>query len=97
MALKIQKKIKDFLLSSQVFPILLSVIALSILLILFRMKSVETHYAILQTQNEVDTAKQENKELRAQKARMLSVSSLKIIAQRHNLKEPATSQILVIP
>lgn len=93
----ISKQISKVIFSGQGFPIVLTITVLGILLVLFRMKSVEINYKIDEYENQITKAGQDNKDLRAEKARLLSVKSLREIAMRHNLKEPGPSQIIVVP
>ncbi len=89
--------IKSILLSSQGFPIFLSITGLAIMLIMYRMKAVEQDYAIINTNQEINRLSQENKELKAHKARLLSINSIKEFARLHNLHQPEQTQIIVIP
>ncbi len=92
-----EKKFKSVVFSSQMFPLLLALLFISVLFVLFRMKGVELNYKILDARHKLDEVKYENKSLKAQKARLLSSESLKKMANKHNLHQPTTRQIIVIP
>lgn len=89
--------LRGIILSAQGLPIVLTLSILGILLVLFRMKSVEVDYQITETEKEIKRIEVENKELKAQRARLLSVKNLKNIAQKYDLKQPEQEQIIVIP
>lgn len=90
-------RFKEFLLSSKFFPILFALAILSILLVLFRMKSIEQDYSINEINSETKTISYENKDLKAQKAGKLSVKNLRKMANKYNLQRPKQKQIIVIP
>lgn len=91
------RKIKELILSTKGFPIFLSITALAVLLVLFRMKKVEMDYAITRTNKEIEKVLFDNKELKAKKARMLSAEKLRKLAAVHKLDQPKQEQIIVIP
>jgi hypothetical protein len=93
----IVKKIKDIVFSSQGFPIFLSFTTLATLFVLFRMKNVEMDYSISKTNREIEKVVLDNKELKAKKARMLSVDKLRKLASTHMLEQPKQDQVIVIP
>ncbi|RLA64218.1 MAG: hypothetical protein DRQ88_05275 [Epsilonproteobacteria bacterium] len=90
-------KIRDFIFSSQGFPLLLMFSILGVLFVLFRMKSVELDYKITEINKAISKVRLEQKELNAKKAGLLSVNNLRKLAKRYKLKQPAQSQIIVIP
>lgn len=92
-----EKKFKSIVFSSQMFPLLLAFLLLSVMFVLFRMKGVEQNYTILDAKHSLEDVRYENKSLKAKKARLLSSESLKSMAQKHNLHQPSTKQIIVIP
>ncbi|MBT3983080.1 MAG: hypothetical protein HOE90_17120 [Bacteriovoracaceae bacterium] len=89
--------LKRLLLSSQGFPIVLCFVTLLILTILFRMKNVEQNLSFNQFRSQIEKLSFENKELKAEKAELLSVNNLRRFAKRYKLKEPSEKQIIVIP
>ncbi len=93
----IEMKVKSIVFSSQMLPLLLAFLFLSILFVLFRMKGVELNYTILDAQHSLENVKYENKALKAKRARLLSTENLKGMAAKHNLNQPGTKQIIVIP
>ncbi|MBT6326901.1 MAG: hypothetical protein HOJ35_13110 [Bdellovibrionales bacterium] len=90
-------KIKKIIFSTQGLPLLLVITIISILFVLFRMKSVEIDYQINEITNTTKRVKIENKELEARKARLLSNNNLRKLAKKHGLAEPKQSQIIIIP
>ncbi len=90
-------KFKTFILSANIFPLFLSFLVISILFVLFRMKGVELDYKINGIQKKIETVLIENKELKAQRARSLSIKSLRKMAKKHGLKQPKQKQMIVIP
>lgn len=93
----IGNRIKGILLSSQGLPIVLSLVVITVLFVLFRMKGIELNYEIANVKKEVERVKIEGKELKAKKARLLSVSNLRKMARRYNLAQPKQHQIIVVP
>ena len=91
------EKIKGFIFSSQGFPLLLMFSVISVLFVLFRMKSVELDYKITEVNKEISRSRVEQKELSAKKAGLLSVNNLRKLAKRYKLKQPSQAQIIVIP
>lgn len=83
--------------SSQGFPIVLSISILGVLLVLFRMKSVEQDYQINEIEKKRKTLIFKNKEFKAKKASQLSVKNLRRIAEKYNLQRPIQEQMIVIP
>ncbi|MCO4792926.1 MAG: hypothetical protein KC493_04395 [Bacteriovoracaceae bacterium] len=93
---KFSSKIKNVLFSSQGFPLFLGFTLLSVLFVIFRMKGVEIDYKISGLDKDLEKVTLENKELKARRARLLSVKKLKSMAKKYNLSQPKQGQILVI-
>lgn len=91
------EKIKNFIFSSQGFPLILMFSVISVLFVLFRMKSVELDYKITEVNKKISKSRLEQKELGAKKAGLLSVNNLRKLAKKYKLKQPAQSQVIVIP
>lgn len=91
------KKIKETVFSAQGFPIVLTLSVLSLLFVLFRMKTVELDYKISEKNKMIEKAVSYNKELKAVKAKLLSVKNLTFMAKKHGLAEPNQKQVIVIP
>lgn len=70
---------------------------LGILFVLFRMKGIEIEYKLSDVNRNIENISLENKELKAQKARLLSVTKLNQFAQKFDLKQPGQGQIIIIP
>lgn len=90
-------KIKAAIFSSRGFPLILTFTILGILFVLFRMKGIEVDYKVSDINKDIDIVSLENKELKAQKARMLSVNRLNELADEYELKQPDQGQIIVVP
>jgi len=89
--------IKKVLFSSQGFPIMLTLSVLGVLFVLFRMKAVETNYKITSMNKDIEKVALESKELKAKKARLLSIKALNKMAKKYKLSQPKDKQIIVIP
>lgn len=90
-------KTKAIFFSSRGFPIILTFTVLAILFVLFRMKGVELDYQVNFLNKEIDEISVENKDLKARKARLMSVEKLRTMAKRHGLVQPRQNQIIVVP
>jgi cell division protein FtsL len=90
-------KMKSIFLSAQGLPIVLSLVVITILFVLFRMKGVEMNYQISSLNKDIEKVKVEGKELKAKKAKLLSVKNLRKMAKAHDLQQPRQKQIIVIP
>lgn len=93
----IVSRIKAIIFSSRGFPLILTFTMLGILFVLFRMKGIEMEYKLSDINRTIDNVSLENKELKAQKARLLSVNQLNQLAKKFDLKQPGQGQIIVIP
>lgn len=93
----IKDKMKAIFLSAQGLPIVLSFIVITILFVLFRMKGVEMNYQISSLNKDIEKVKVEGKELKAKKAKHLSVKNLRKMAKTYRLQQPKQHQIIVIP
>lgn len=94
---KASKKIKETVFSAQGFPIVLTISVLSLLFVMFRMKTVELDYKITEKNRLIEKAISFNKDLKAVKAKLLSVKNLRAMAKKHGLSEPNQKQVIVIP
>ncbi|MEE3078407.1 MAG: hypothetical protein VX341_03645 [Bdellovibrionota bacterium] len=92
-----KKKVRAIFLSAQGLPIFLSLIIITVLFVLFRMKTVEMNYKIASIKKDIEKVKIEGKELKAKKAKHLSVKNLRKLARTYNLRQPRKNQIIVIP
>ncbi len=91
------ERIKGIFISSQGLPIFLTITIFGVLFILFRMKNVELDYKISSIKKDTKSILLENKELKAKKAKRLSIKNLKRLAAKYELREPKQKQIIVIP
>lgn len=93
----IKEKFKSVFFSAQGMPIILCLITIAILFVLFRMKGIEMNYQITTLDKDVEKVRVEGKELKAKKAKMLSINNLRKMAKAHDLAQPKQNQIIVIP
>ena len=93
---KFKKNFKNFFLSNQVFPFVLIFFIIGISFVLFRMKGIDLDYKIADVRKDMHYVTQEGKELKAKKARLLSVRRLRSLATKFSLSRPKQSQIIVI-
>jgi len=89
--------LKNIIFSNQVFPFVLTFFVLGLLFVLFRMKGVELDYKITSVNKDIERVTLDNKELKAKKARLLSVNRLRKMASKYGLKQPRQKQIIVLP
>jgi hypothetical protein len=61
------------------------------------MKGVELDYKITAVNKDIEKVVLDNKELKAKKARLLSVKRLRKLASKYDLKQPKQKQIIVLP
>jgi hypothetical protein len=87
---------KIFLMSNQVFPFVLMFFVIGFSFVLFRMKGVDLDYKIAGLRKDIEYTTQESKELKAKKARLLSVKRLRKLASKYGLAQPKQKQIIVI-
>lgn len=96
-----QNEIKDFfgryIFSPKSLPIVLALSVMGILFVLIRMKGIEQDYRYNEVTKQLKIIKIENKELKADRAQVLSMKNLKAFAQKFELKEPDEKHIIVIP
>jgi len=78
-----------------IFVLLFAILGISYIYV--RMKNVELDYQIGELKRKSYQTFILNKELKAERANILSASSLKAMANRYELTAPSNKQILVIP
>jgi hypothetical protein len=76
--------------------LILAFILLGVLYVMVRMQSIEQDYAINEIAKKYQEKLIENKELKATKASMLSITQLEIFAKKHKLLEPSEKNIIII-
>lgn len=96
-SVQIKEKLKSIFFSSQGMPIVLCVLTVAILFVLFRMKGIEMNYQISNIEKDIEKVRIEGKELKAKRARMLSINNLRKMAKNHELSQPKQNQIIVVP
>jgi len=94
---KFLEELKSFLLGAQGIPLVLLIIVFSFMFVFFRMKGIEQEYKAGELQKKIEHHNIDNKELKAERARLMSNKHLKNLAERHGMKEPKQDQIIVIP
>jgi hypothetical protein len=87
----------EFLFNPKSLPFTLSFTTLAVLFIAFRMKGIEQAYSLNKLNHEIDRSVIQNKELKAKRAREMSVPKLREYAAKYDLKEPGPEQIILIP
>jgi hypothetical protein len=95
--LKFNNRLMEFLFNPQALPFTLTFTTLAILFVAFRMKGIEQAYSLNIINADIDKAIIRNKELKAQRAKDMSVPKLREFAVKYGLKEPGPEQIILIP
>jgi hypothetical protein len=90
-------KVWRIIFSAQAFPIILALAVIGVLFVVVRMKGIEQTYRFNGLTKQIKTAVSESKDLTAQLAKLMTVSNMRILAEKHGLKEPRQDQIIVIP
>jgi len=91
------KKLGVKLQTSRFMPVFLAFALIGALFVLTRMKGIEQDYKYNDIAKRIEVQKIQNKELKAKKARELSVKNLKAYAKKFSLQEPDEKHIIVIP
>ena len=94
---QLSTKARELIFSSNVFPFILTFALLGILFVLFRMKGIEIDYKISAINKDIEKVHLETKELKAKKAKLMSVKRLRGMADKYGLQRPKQKQIIVIP
>jgi hypothetical protein len=94
---KLNNRLLEFLFNPQALPFTLTFTTLAVLFVGFRMKGIEQAYALNHISADTYKANIHNKELKAQRAREMSVPKLREFAVKYDLKEPGPEQIILIP
>ena len=90
-------RLLEFLFNPSALPFTLTFTTLAVLFIGFRMKGIEQAYSLNNISTDIHKAMIHNKELKAQRAREMSVPKLREFAVKYDLKEPGPEQIILIP
>mgnify|MGYP006443654563 CR=1 FL=1 len=91
------QKLKSIIFSSQGLPLIFMFAFIGVLFVLFRMKGIELDYKVGSLNEKIERVKIHNKELKAKKAKLLSVKKLEVMADKHNMAQPEEKQIMVVP
>jgi cell division protein FtsL len=89
--------LEKYVLTSQTFPLICVLGTLGVMFVLIRMKGLEQDYRYSDITKKIKIQETENKELKAERARMLSIKNLKGFATKYKLKEPDEKHIIIIP
>lgn len=89
--------LEKYVLTSQTFPLICVLGTLGVMFVLIRMKGLEQDYRYSDITKKIKIQETENKELKAERARMLSIKNLKGFAAKFKLKEPDEKHIIIIP
>lgn len=95
--IKFNNRLFEFLFNPRALPFTLTFTILAVLFVAFRMKGIEQAYLMNNIQADIGKAEIRNKELKAQRAREMSVPRLREFASKYDLKEPGPEQIILIP
>lgn len=91
------QKSKEFIVNSKTLPFIFMFSVIGILFVVIRMKGIEQDYKLNEIQRLVRIHKIKNKELKAVKAKELSVKKLRAYAKKFKLSEPDEKRIIVVP
>jgi hypothetical protein len=94
---KFNNRLMEFLFNPKALPFTLTFTTLAVLFVGFRMKGIEQAYSLNNIEQDTYKATIRNKELKAQRAREMSVPRLREFAVKYDLKEPGPEQIILIP
>ncbi len=94
---KFNNRLLEFLFNPKALPFTLTFTTLAVLFVGFRMKGIEQPYSLHNIEQDIYKATIRNKELKAQRAREMSVPRLREFAVKYDLKEPGPEQIILIP
>jgi len=89
--------LSDKIFTSQTLPLIFVVSIIGIMFVLIRMKGIEQDYAYNEIAQRIKIQKVKNKELKAERAKELSVKNLKAYADKFSLTEPDEKRIILIP
>jgi cell division protein FtsL len=95
--LALNNRLLEFLFNPKALPFTLTFTTLAVLFVGFRMKGIEQAYELNNIKTEIQKTNIRNKELKAQRAREMSVQKLREFAAKYSLKEPGPEQIILIP
>ena len=95
--LTFNNRLLDFLFNPRALPFTLTFTTLAVLFVGFRMKGIEQAYLLNNIEQDIHRATIRNKELKAQRAKDMSVPKLREFAVNYDLKEPGPEQIILIP
>jgi hypothetical protein len=94
---KFNNRLLEFLFNPKALPFTLTFTTLAVLFVGFRMKGIEQAYLLNNIEDDIYKSTIRNKELKAQRAREMSVPRLREFAVKYDLKEPGPEQIILIP
>jgi hypothetical protein len=94
---KFNNRLLEFLFNPTALPFTLTFTTLAVLFVGFRMRGIEQAYSLNNIQQDIFKATIRNKELKAIRAREMSVPRLREFAVKYDLKEPGPEQIILIP
>lgn len=96
-SIKFNSRLMEFFFNPQALPFTLTFTTLAILFVGFRMRGIEQAYSLNNIEQEIYKATIRNKELKAHRAKEMSVPKLREFAVKYDLKEPGPEQIILIP
>ena len=90
-------KIKDLMFNFKLLPLTLLITIIAITTVTYRMRGLEQRYKLNTIESKIEKVQLENKELKAKKAKALSIKNIRKIAKQYKLKAPKQKQIIIIP
>lgn len=93
----ILKFLSDRVITTQTLPLIFVISILGVMFVLIRMKGIEQDYKYTEIAKRIKVQQIQNKELKAKKARELSIKKLKAYAKKFKLNEPDEKRIIIIP
>jgi cell division protein FtsL len=89
-------KLNNYLFRHLTSPIAVIIFILSLILVFFRMKSIDQDLKLNALNEEVGRATNINKDLKVKKANLLNTTNLNSYANKFKMSSPKPSQIIVI-
>ena len=93
----LKNKVFVTLVNPEILPFTLTFSLLCVLFIVLRMRGVEQTYSLNKMNHLIEKETTLNKELKAQRAKLLSSHRLREISEKFDLKDPGPEQIILIP
>lgn len=89
--------LNKYVFTSQTLPLVFVLSTIGILFVLIRMKGIEQDYKFNELAKKIKFERIHNKQLKANRAKLLSIKKLEILSKKYNLREPNEKHIIIIP